>query len=143
MCAGFLSYLGPFSFEYRQYLMDDVWMANIKENNIPVSTTFRLGRLPVLEASLEELSFQSLRLLEELSFEPVVPPPPHMGCGAAEATGLGFVCIKKFSNFTLPPPPPPDRRLTSEVQVTQWASEGLPPDDLSLQNGILTVRASK
>ena len=33
--------------------------------------------------------------------------------------------------------------LTSEVEVTQWASEGLPSDELSIQNGILTVRASR
>lgn len=33
--------------------------------------------------------------------------------------------------------------LTSEVQVSQWASEGLPGDELSIQNGILTTRASR
>lgn len=33
--------------------------------------------------------------------------------------------------------------LTSEVQVAQWESEGLPSDEVSIQNGILTHRAHK
>ena len=33
--------------------------------------------------------------------------------------------------------------LTSEVETTAWASEGLPSDELSVQNGILTLRASR
>jgi dynein heavy chain, axonemal len=33
--------------------------------------------------------------------------------------------------------------LTSDVETAQWASEGLPGDELSIQNGILTVRANR
>jgi len=33
--------------------------------------------------------------------------------------------------------------LTTEVEITKWASEGLPPDILSVQNGILTTTASR
>ncbi|XP_017580699.2 dynein heavy chain 10, axonemal [Pygocentrus nattereri] len=33
--------------------------------------------------------------------------------------------------------------LTDEVEVSRWGSEGLPPDELSVQNGILTTRASR
>lgn len=33
--------------------------------------------------------------------------------------------------------------LTSDVETTTWASEGLPSDELSIQNGILTVRANR
>ena len=33
--------------------------------------------------------------------------------------------------------------LTSEVETSKWASEGLPSDDLSIQNGILTTRSSR
>ena len=29
------------------------------------------------------------------------------------------------------------------LRVVRWTSEGLPPDDLSIQNGILTMRASR
>jgi dynein heavy chain len=33
--------------------------------------------------------------------------------------------------------------LTDEVQINKWASEGLPSDDLSIQNGILTTSSSR
>lgn len=36
-----------------------------------------------------------------------------------------------------------DESLTTDVEVSTWNSEGLPPDELSVQNGILTVRASR
>ncbi|OXB64089.1 hypothetical protein ASZ78_002019 [Callipepla squamata] len=32
--------------------------------------------------------------------------------------------------------------LTNEVEVSRWVSQGLPPDELSIQNGILTTYAS-
>lgn len=34
-------------------------------------------------------------------------------------------------------------QLSSDVEISQWSSEGLPPDELSVQNGILTTRASR
>lgn len=36
-----------------------------------------------------------------------------------------------------------DRNLTDDVEISTWSSEGLPSDDLSVQNGILTTRASR
>ncbi|XP_058981464.1 dynein axonemal heavy chain 10-like [Musca domestica] len=36
-----------------------------------------------------------------------------------------------------------DESLTTDVEISTWTSEGLPPDELSVQNGILTVRASR
>jgi len=33
--------------------------------------------------------------------------------------------------------------LTTDVEVAQWASEGLPGDELSVQNGLLTTRATR
>ncbi|XP_033627732.1 dynein heavy chain 10, axonemal-like [Asterias rubens] len=33
--------------------------------------------------------------------------------------------------------------LTDDVEISRWGSEGLPPDELSVQNGILTTRASR
>ncbi|XP_050294970.1 dynein axonemal heavy chain 10 [Anthonomus grandis grandis] len=36
-----------------------------------------------------------------------------------------------------------ERNLTTDVEVSQWVSESLPPDELSVQNGILTMRSSR
>jgi dynein heavy chain, axonemal len=36
-----------------------------------------------------------------------------------------------------------DKNLTTDVEISSWSSEGLPPDELSVQNGILTTRASR
>ncbi|EDO35852.1 predicted protein [Nematostella vectensis] len=36
-----------------------------------------------------------------------------------------------------------DVLLTNDVEVSKWTSEGLPPDDLSIENGILTTQASR
>ncbi|XP_025020180.1 dynein heavy chain 10, axonemal, partial [Python bivittatus] len=33
--------------------------------------------------------------------------------------------------------------LTDDVEISRWGSQGLPPDELSVQNGILTIRASR
>ncbi|KAF3425259.1 hypothetical protein E2986_13407 [Frieseomelitta varia] len=33
--------------------------------------------------------------------------------------------------------------LSNDVEISTWTSEGLPPDELSVQNGILTTRASR
>lgn len=33
--------------------------------------------------------------------------------------------------------------LTNDVEISRWTSEGLPPDELSIQNGILTTRCSR
>lgn len=37
----------------------------------------------------------------------------------------------------------PELLLTNDVEISRWTSESLPPDELSIQNGILTTRASR
>ncbi|GKT16503.1 Dynein-1-alpha heavy chain, flagellar inner arm I1 complex, partial [Aduncisulcus paluster] len=46
-------------------------------------------------------------------------------------------CIPLRSDFKL------ESLLTNEVEIMKWASEKLPGDELSIQNGILTTRASR
>ncbi len=36
-----------------------------------------------------------------------------------------------------------DELLTSEVEISLWNSQGLPPDELSVQNAILTTKGPK
>lgn len=45
--------------------------------------------------------------------------------------------ISLTENFRL------EKMLTTDVEISQWNSERLPPDELSVQNGILTTRASR
>ena len=45
--------------------------------------------------------------------------------------------IPNKDNFRL------EKFLTNDVEISKWASEGLPSDELSIQNGILTKNASR
>lgn len=76
LASAFLTYSGPFTFEYRRDLMQD-W-ENRLFSKIPVTHPFSLERM-----------------------------------------------------------------LTTEVQKTEWISQGLPSDELSIQNGILATRANR
>ncbi|XP_011310250.1 dynein heavy chain 10, axonemal [Fopius arisanus] len=76
LSAGFLSYAGPFSYEFRNQMVYDDWQRSILEKSIPLSQSYRI-----------------------------------------------------------------ENQLTNDVEISGWNSEGLPPDELSVQNGILTCRA--
>ena len=51
--------------------------------------------------------------------------------------------LKDLQNRGVPVSDPFDLplMLTNEVEMSKWTSEGLPPDELSMQNGMLTTRA--
>eukprot|EP00048_Salpingoeca_helianthica_P012901 m.192885 g.192885 ORF g.192885 m.192885 type:complete len:4604 (+) comp15437_c5_seq116:137-13948(+) len=51
--------------------------------------------------------------------------------------------LKDLQKRTVPVSEPFDLALllTNEVEISKWTSEGLPPDELSIQNGMLTTRA--
>ena len=76
--AAFLSYLGAFSWDFRDGLLRKEWEKDIIDKEIPISQPFSLDVL-----------------------------------------------------------------LTSDVEISKWTSEGLPPDELSIENGILTTQASR
>ncbi|CBZ30501.1 putative dynein heavy chain [Leishmania mexicana MHOM/GT/2001/U1103] len=71
--AAFLSYLGAFTYPYRQEALDSFWLPDLRARGIPLTDGFDVRQL-----------------------------------------------------------------LTNDVAVSQWASDGLPSDALSVQNGILT-----
>lgn len=75
--AGFLAYVGPFSYEFRNEMYSD-WQSSILERELPLSKRFKL-----------------------------------------------------------------EAHLSDDVEISAWNSEGLPPDELSVQNGILTTKASR
>lgn len=78
LCAGFLAYCGPFTFEYRRDLVYVEWQNDILRRNLPLSQPIKL-----------------------------------------------------------------ESNLTTDVEISIWNSENLPPDELSVQNGILTIRGSR
>nr|XP_061803884.1 dynein axonemal heavy chain 10-like [Nerophis lumbriciformis] len=78
LSAAFLSYEGAFSWEFRNEMVYQTWVEDVKERGIPLSEPFKVDNL-----------------------------------------------------------------LTDEVEISRWGSEGLPPDELSVQNGILTTRGSR
>nr|CAD7414969.1 unnamed protein product [Timema poppensis] len=78
MCAAFLSYTGPFSWEFRRSMVYDDWLEDLKAKEIPLTLPFKL-----------------------------------------------------------------EVNLSNDVEISTWNSEGLPPDELSVQNGILTTHASR
>ncbi|XP_031712248.1 dynein heavy chain 10, axonemal [Anarrhichthys ocellatus] len=76
--AAFLSYVGAFSWDFRNEMVYQVWVKDVQDRGIPLSQPFKLESL-----------------------------------------------------------------LTDEVEISRWGSEGLPPDEHSVQNGILTSRGSR
>lgn len=76
--SAFLSYCGPFSFEFRKRMIYERWKGDIITRNINVGENFTVANL-----------------------------------------------------------------LTDELTISKWNLEGLPDDELSVQNGILTVNASR
>lgn len=78
LCAGFLAYTSPFTWQYREKLIYDTW-----KNNISL---------------------------------------------------VGILLSPEFSITTA---------LTNDVEISRWTSEGLPPDELSIQNAILATKANR
>jgi dynein heavy chain len=78
LAASFLSYLGPFTFDYRARLLAEDWVPDAAGRSIPVTSPF----------SMEEL-------------------------------------------------------MVTEATIQKWTAEGLPADQHSVFNGILTTRASR
>ncbi len=76
--SAFLSYAGPFSYEFRKRMIYEKWKGDIISRNINVSENFTVASL-----------------------------------------------------------------LADELTISKWNLEGLPDDELSVQNGILTVNASR
>ncbi|KAI9223372.1 dynein heavy chain and region D6 of dynein motor-domain-containing protein [Blastocladiella britannica] len=78
LVSGFMSYTGAFNWEFRSDLLNNKWMVDLVQRNVPLTKEFTVSRL-----------------------------------------------------------------MTTEVELSRWASEGLPADELSVQNGILTTRGSR
>lgn len=78
LCSAFLSYCGPFTYEFRREMVYEDWRSDLLKKEVPLSDAFRL-----------------------------------------------------------------EYSLSNDVEISRWNSERLPPDELSVQNGILTLRGSR
>lgn len=72
--------------------------------------------------------------------------------GNAQSDQIAYLSVqvydlwqKDVSERTLPLTEPfrLETLLTTDVETAKWSSEGLPSDELSIQNGILTMRANR
>ncbi len=41
LAAGFLCYTGPFTYDYRQAMINDTWLKDVHERKLPVSREFK------------------------------------------------------------------------------------------------------
>ena len=76
--SAFLAYAGPFSYEIRQQLIEQIWRKSLIEKKIFISEHFRLEHF-----------------------------------------------------------------LSTKVEISEWNSQGLPSDEFSIQNGILTLKTNR
>ena len=111
LCASFLSYCGPFSFEY------------------PMLIARAMRKMICYLSSCKSSLFICISL-----------NPPRFrhamvyGDWCDDLIKRGIPVTTPFRLETL---------LTSEVEISKWASEGLPSDELSVQNGIFTTRSTR
>ena len=60
LAASFLSYLGPFTFDYRKRLLEEDWCKDIESRSVPVSKPFSLEELLITEATVQKWSAEGL-----------------------------------------------------------------------------------
>ena len=60
LASSFLSYLGPFTFDYRKRLLEEDWVKDIESRTIPVTTPFILEELLITEATVQKWTAEGL-----------------------------------------------------------------------------------
>ena len=134
----FVSYLGPFNKEFRELLCARDFYGTCVKLGIPVTKDLQVG-----------LGGQGDRNQSRC----------YTGAGIqrSASSGGGFragACPRYPSTRNCAPPgshhptPPPWRPqvtsfLADDTEIGEWSVEGLPSDDLSVQNGILVTRATR
>ena len=115
LCTGFLSYSGPFNQEFRFNLFH-CWQKEMRQRKIPFT--------------------QDLNVTSELVDTPTVRS--HFDISSAwfrlylVSVGHWFIAI---SNNSI--------SLLNIFQIAEWNLQGLPNDELSIQNGIIVGKAAR
>ena len=60
LAASFLSYLGPFTFDYRKNLLEEDWCKDIAGRGVPVTAPFSLEELLITEATVQKWTAEGL-----------------------------------------------------------------------------------
>ena len=103
LASSFLSYVGAFSWDFRNDMVFEMFLKDITDRKIPLSQPFKLEQLLTNDVEISRCE-----------------------------NNLNKQTNKQTNNNT-----------NVDCCLLRWTSEGLPPDDLSIQNGILTTNASR
>ena len=60
LAAAFLSYMGPFLSQYREEIMDKIWMAQVRKLNIPCNPDFKFSSFLSKPTQVREWNIQGL-----------------------------------------------------------------------------------
>eukprot|EP00983_Pelagomonas_calceolata_P097093 1158208-Pelagomonas_calceolata.AAC.13 len=120
LASGFVSYLGPFNKEFRELLIHRDFLGDCQKLGIPVSEGMQGINDPVTVWTWFE--HPAVRFLAS-SF------PANLSASECSACMRLCVQVTKF--------------LVDDAEVGEWTLQGLPTDELSIQNGIMVTRASR
>ncbi|KOB67152.1 Uncharacterized protein OBRU01_20217, partial [Operophtera brumata] len=142
LAASFLSYAGPFSFSFRQTMIYEDWYG---DNGI---LTIRASRFPLcIDPQTQALTWIKKK---ETKNNLKVRCWNYEGLPPDELSVQNGILTIRASRFPLCIDPQTQaltwikkKETKNNLKVRCWNSEGLPPDELSVQNGILTIRASR
>lgn len=123
LCTGFLSYSGPFNQEFRDMLMGK-WQKDMKSRKIPFTANLNVTGMLVDAATVSIGCFETSHQMRLKSRQAVV---------------FDEIELIEMVSFRVHP-------VTDPVlwfQVGEWNLQGLPNDELSVQNGIIVTKATR
>lgn len=139
--AAFLSYCGAFTHEFRSALLQDTWLPGMLKLELPVTTPFRCAHPPYVSYAIGVLEPACARVWMASEVRKFRRWQEMEMSNRILSTCRYEGTIQCDNNAV------PARRLeallTKDGEAAQWAADGLPADELSVQNGILTTRASR
>lgn len=142
VASAFVSYLGPFNKEFRELLMQRDFYGDCVRLGIPVTNNIQVAR------RAQELDSRASSLLDRRCG----PPPSSWSQHAATphpspaAPAAPLPVRQPLAPVPTPPCPHPrqvTKFLVDDAEVGEWVLQGLPTDELSVQNGIMVTRASR
>lgn len=123
VASAFVSYLGPFNKEFRELLMTRDFYGDCIKLNIPVTQNIEVGCSRAHDGCACSCVYSCTQRSAEHQPGNVTPLQPAIA---------NLPCDLQVSKF-----------LVDDSEVGEWVLQGLPTDELSVQNGIMVTRASR